>query len=164
MHWGQWKLREQLAVLLGTEEAWRGRGRPLFPLVIPSSCCQPTRKDPSLGPQSRGNFSILLGCLYHENTLLPGSKSQSWPRKSQALICGPPERVSLRASSKPGLSISTLQATLLATSRRAALLCPLRQRRKTSRTACPGQGRVNAKLQRQGEKPSHGSRGAQGLS
>lgn len=83
---GSWESSWQYCLVLMRPGG--GGGGPLFPLVIPSSCCQPTRKDPSLGPQSRGNFSILLGCLYHENTLLPESKSQSRPRKSQALICG----------------------------------------------------------------------------
>lgn len=30
--------------------------------------------------QSRGIFSILCGCVYHENALFPGCKSQSWLR------------------------------------------------------------------------------------
>lgn len=65
---------EQLAPLLAAAEDEGEASVYLFWHTSP--CCQPTRKGPNLAPPSQEEpFSILLGCPYHENTPLSGSKS-----------------------------------------------------------------------------------------
>jgi hypothetical protein len=74
------------------------------------------QEGPKLGSsQSRGIFSVLCGCIYLENALLPIYKSQTWPRKPV---------LALESPSKLSLSIPTLQTTLLVTSGRAARAMP----------------------------------------